>query len=387
MKPKVLIFLALAVALCSGCVGNGGAGTAHTSRMTAQAPSVFPDSTVVRMVMAHMSTEDKVGQLFVIRPEHRNLPDSLEIADPAYTASLPQPGGYCLFGRNIADPVQLRALNTALARQKYSPLLCVDEEGGRVARLANNPAFGLPRFHDMGIEAHKGGVEAVSAAAATIGSYLADYGFAVDFAPVADVNTNPLNPIIGTRAFGDDPHQASEMVLAYLQGLQQSGIAGCLKHFPGHGDTKTDTHVGYAESLKTWEEMMDCEMVTFKSGIASGVPMIMVAHIAVPQIDPQKLPSTLSYTVVTDKLRNELGYDGIIITDALEMEAVKEKYGSGQASLMAFEAGVDILLMPGDFLQAYNAVLEAVQSQKITPERLDSSVYRILLLKRSLGLI
>lgn len=374
----------MAVAICSGCVGNGGASV---SRMAESATSAFPDSTLVRMLMAHMSTEDKVGQLFVIRPEGRNLPDSLEIKDPAYTASLPQPGGYCLFGRNIADPVQLRALNTVLARQKYSPLLCVDEEGGRVARLANNPAFGLPRFHDMGIEARDGGAEAVSAASATIGSYLADYGFAVDFAPVADVNTNPLNPIIGTRAFGDDPHQASEMMLAYLHGLQQSGIAGCIKHFPGHGDTKTDTHVGYAESLKTWEEMVDCEMVSFKAGIAAGVPMIMVAHIAVPQLDPQRLPSTLSYTVVTEKLRNELGYDGIIITDALEMEAVKEKYGSSQASLMAFEAGIDIILMPDDFMQAYNAVLEAVHSQKITPERLDSSVYRILLLKRSLGLI
>ena len=217
----------------------------------------------------------------------------------------------------------------------------------------------------------------------SIGRYLALYGIDIDFAPVADVNTNPQNPVIGDRAFSEDPSDAAGKVVKYLQGLSDAGIYGCIKHFPGHGDTQTDSHFGYAQSLKTWEELLSCEMIPFKAGIEAGTPLVMTAHIAVPSVTGSAIPSTLSPLMLTEKLRGELGYDGIIITDALRMGAISKEYSASEAAALAFIAGADILLLPENPLEAFKGVMAAIEDGRITEERLDASVRRILELKIS----
>ena len=171
------------------------------------------------------------------------------------------------------------------------------------------------------------------------------------------------------------------MVNAFINGLHDNGIGGCTKHFPGHGDTSTDTHTGYAKTEKTLEEIRNCELIPFKYSIDNDVDMIMVAHISTPNITGNDEPASLSYDMITKLLREELGYDGVVITDALEMKAVSKVYSSGEASVKAFEAGADILLMPVNYKEAFDAVYEAVTSGEISEERLDESVKRILKLK------
>ena len=216
----------------------------------------------------------------------------------------------------------------------------------------------------------------------TIGTYLKHYGFDIDFAPVADVNTNPENIIIGQRAFSDKPEVAAGMVTNYLQGLKDAGITGCIKHFPGHGDTKADTHFGYASTQKTWAEMMDCEMVTFKAGIKWGCQLIMTAHIGAPKVTGSDIPSTLSSVVLQDKLRGELGYQNIIITDGMEMGAITKQFSSAEAAVRSIEAGVDIVLGPKNLVEAFDAVIDAVNKGSISEERINQSVRRILKLKQ-----
>jgi len=269
---------------------------------------------------------------------------------------------------------QLKAL-------KGHPLICIDEEGGRVARIANNPNFAVKKYESMGAIGATGDPRNAYECANTIGTYLQRYGFDVDFAPVADVNTNPENIIIGPRAFSDDPAVAAPMVTNYLQGLKDAGITGCIKHFPGHGDTKADTHFGYAQSLKTWEQMSACEMITFRAGIQWGCQLIMTAHIAAPNVTGTEVPSTMSSIILQDKLRGELGYQNIIVTDAMDMGAITQQYNNAEAAVGSILAGVDVVLDPKDFVEAFNAVIAAVENGTITEERINQSVRRILRLK------
>ncbi|MBQ0088910.1 MAG: glycoside hydrolase, partial [Prevotellaceae bacterium] len=183
------------------------------------------------------------------------------------------------------------------------------------------------------------------------------------------------------------PDIAAKMVVSYLRGLWNSGITGCIKHFPGHGDTKNDTHTGYAASNKTWAEMLDCEMITFKAGIAAGTEMIMTAHIAAPAVTGSDIPSTMSSVILQDKLRGELGYKGIIVTDALEMGAITQKYTPAEAAIETIKAGVDIVLLPMDYKQVVDGIIEAVEKGEISEKRIDESVRRILLLKLKKGLL
>ncbi len=321
----------------------------------------------VDSTMAAMTTREKVWQLFTVGTH--------ELQDSLYPV-----GGVILFAYDIKDSAQLVNLTDSLHALPGSPLISIDEEGGRVARIGRNKAFNVPKIPPM---SQARGPEDAYAYGNGIGRYLSLYGIDIDFAPVADVNTNPLNPVIGDRAFSDDPSDAAEKVVQYLQGLSDAGIYGCIKHFPGHGDTQTDSHFGYAQSLKTWEELLSCEMIPFKAGIEAGTPLVMTAHIAVPSVTGSEVPSTLSPLMLTEKLRGELGYNGIIITDALRMGAIAKEYPSGEAAALAFIAGADILLLPENPLEAFNGVMAAVEDGRITEERLDASVRRILEIKLS----
>ena len=348
----------------------------------------------IERIIGEMTLQEKVCQMFFLRPESLVSPDdpkSLEVTQLSddmvdFFREYPA-GGFCLYAKNIISPEQISEFTSALHKLSPRPLLCIDEEGGRVARLANNDAFGLEKFESMTALAADGDEKKVYNASHYIGSYVSRYGFDIDFAPVADVNTNPENIVIGPRAFSDNPQTAARMVVSYLNGLWDSGITGCIKHFPGHGDTKNDTHTGYAASLKTWDEMAGCEMIPFKAGIAAGTEMIMTAHIAAPNVTGSDIPSTMSSVILQDKLRGELNYKGIIVTDAMEMGAIIQKYTSAEAAVETVKAGADIVLLPMDYIQAVNGVISAVRNGVLDEKKIDESVYRILQLKQKRGLL
>ncbi|MCR5288862.1 MAG: beta-N-acetylhexosaminidase [Treponema sp.] len=331
-----------------------------------------------QQILSHMTTEEKIAQLFIITPEQVAPGTTTKVTSKFIKALANYPvGGIILFARHIKNPAQLRTFTSSLQQASTIPLsIAVDEEGGRVARLARSKEFYLPQFKNMGTVGQTGSAENARCAGQIIGSYLAAFGFTIDFAPVADVNTNPENIVIGTRAFGSDPRLVAEMDKAFLSGLHSTGVKGCLKHFPGHGDTRNDTHAEYVAVTKSWEELKACELIPFVQNfdIADSV---MVAHVTCTAID-DTYPASLSKKLITEKLRGELGYTGIIVSDALNMGAIEKNYGSAEAAVLAFEAGNDILLMPQEFTKAFDGVCAAVQSGRISMERLDQSVFRIL---------
>ena len=341
--------------------------------------------------LRQMTLREKVGQMIFVRPEdldttiHWNTFDDLmplelqEVNDCMKGVNEKYPvGGIILYAWNIKDETQLLRFISQIRSLKGSPLLCIDEEGGRVARIANNANFNVKKYESMSAIGITGDPANAYECGNTIGTYLKKYGFDIDFAPVADVNTNPENIVIGARAFSDNPEVVAPMVTNYLQGLKDAGITGCIKHFPGHGDTKADTHYGYAQTLKTWDEMMNCEMITFKAGINWGCQFIMTAHIGTPNVTGSDIPATMSSVILQDKLRGELDYQNIIITDAMEMGAITQQYTSAEAAVGSILAGVDIVLGPKDFVDAYDAVVKAVEDRIITEERINQSVRRIL---------
>lgn len=360
-----------------------------------------PPPRVVPLVHAHpdtllsqMSLREKVGQLFVIRPDQlmtsitetsvhdtkgkgaTALTDDMRAVLAQYPA-----GGFAIFAKNIASPQQLITFHTELRSAcRIVPLIAVDEEGGRVARVANAKGFFVPNVGSMESIGRTGDPENARKAASDIGNYLAEYGFTMDFAPDADINTNPDNRVIGDRAFGSDPQLVSEMVSAYLDGLHEHRILAVLKHFPGHGDTSEDTHSGYVAVHKTWDELLQTELVPFVDHFDKA-DAVMVAHITLDNVTDDGLPATLSHELVTGKLRGELGYDGLVITDALAMGAIESRYSSAEAAVMAFDAGCDVLLMPQNYTEAFDGILTAVEDGRISEERLNESVMRILRVK------
>ena len=366
---------------------------------------VVPTDDDVEAQLQKMTLREKVGQLFYVRPEcldttiHFNLPSGIdasaddikEIKLQAVNATMlgvneKYPvGGIILYAHNIDNETQLATFIAQIRALKGSPLLCIDDQGGRVARIGNNTNFKVEKFESMGAIGATGDPQKAYYCGNTIGTYLNRYGFDIDFAPVADVNTNPENIVIGARAFSDNPEVAAPMVVSYLQGLKDAGVTGCIKHFPGHGDTKADTHYGYAQSLKTWEQMRDCEMVTFKAGIQWGTQLIMTAHIAVPNVTGSDIPATMSSVILQDKLRGELGYQDIIITDAMEMGAITKQYTNAEAAVGTLQAGADIVLGPQNFVEAFDAVVKAVENGVLTEQRINESVRRVLKLKKQKG--
>ena len=368
-------------------------GLTITSCSNNDTPSSPTDE--VEAQLAKMTLREKVGQMFFVRMEtldttihwnaYSDLQDNpiLEVNKTMRDVNANYPiGGLILYAWNIDDEAQLAKLIPQIRALNGNPLLCIDEEGGRVSRLANNPNFNVKKYESMAAIGATGDPNNAYECGNTIGTYLKYYGFDIDFAPVADVNTNPDNIIIGPRAFSDDPQVAAPMVTNYLQGLKDAGIIGCIKHFPGHGDTKTDTHFGYASTQKTWEEMMDCEMVTFKAGIKWGCQLIMTAHIGAPNVTGSDIPSTMSSVILQDKLRGELGYQNIIITDGMEMGAITQQYSSAEAAVKSIQAGVDIVLGPKNLVEAFDAVIDAVNKGTISEERINQSVRRILKIRQ-----
>lgn len=383
LRVSKITIAAASIALLAACGDDSSSGPA---------PSTSSETSTLDI--SKMSIREKVGQMFFVRPEaldtsihwneYAELPDyKLQHVNKTILAvNKDYPvGGMILYAHNIVDEAQLGEFIAEIRTLNGSPLLAIDEEGGRIARIANNVNFDVPKYESMAAIAESGDPSEAYKAAFTIGSYVKEYGFDIDYAPVADVNTNPENIVIGPRAFSDDPETAAEFVVSYLNGLDSAGVIGTLKHFPGHGDVKTDTHSGYAETNKTWEEMLECEMIPFKAGIEAGAQMIMTAHIATPKVTGDDLPATLSSVILQDKLRGELGFKGIIVTDAMDMGAITTQFGNAEAAIKSIQAGVDVVLCSKDFTQVFDAVVNAVEKGDIKESRINESVKRILELK------
>ncbi len=331
--------------------------------------------------IAEMSLENKVAGLFMITPESLTGVDTVIQAGDTTKQKLSEypVGGLIYFSKNIKSADQLKEmLDTTRNTMIYPVFLAVDEEGGSVSRVAG--AGLAENVGDMSEIGSTCDPEKAKEVGTTIGTYLSQSGFNVDFAPVADV-ISAENSVIGNRSFGSDPNVVGTMVAAEVQGLQESGVSACLKHFPGIGDTTTDTHDEKTVSEKTLEDMQQTDLPAFQAGIDAGADFVMVSHMSLPNVVGDDTPCSLSGTVINDLLRNQLGYDGIVITDALDMSAITDSYSSAEAAVKAIEAGADMLLMPENFEEAYQGVLEAVQNGTISEERINESLKRIYRVK------
>lgn len=339
-----------------------------------------------------MTLEEKVAQLFIIPPESLTGDGSCATsAGEEFREAFRQTpvGGFLYLGPNLISPEQTGTMLENVRAFSYERVhlpafLCVDEEGGTVARIANSGSFGVRKFEDMGEIGKRGNREEAFEAGSVIGKYLADLGFNVDFAPVADVLTNAENRVVGKRSFGSDPETVTFMAGAVAEGLASRNILSTYKHFPGHGNTEEDTHQGYAGTDRTMEELDQCELVPFRDGIRRGVPFIMVGHISLPNVTGDDTPASLSPAIVRGLLREKMGYEGIVITDALNMGAIARQYSSEEAAVKALDAGVDMLLAPEDFKAAYQGVLAAVRDGTLSEERIDESLSRVLKAKITL---
>ncbi len=338
---------------------------------------------LVENSIADMPLEDKIAGLFIVTPEAiTGVTTATQAGDGTQEALNKYPvGGLIYFGQNILDEEQIKdMLSKTKSMSNYRIFLAVDEEGGSVSRVANS-SVEVTKVDSMAAIGEGGDPAKAQEGGATIGAYLSNLGFNLDFAPVADVVPEGGSSVLDDRSFGSDPVAAGEMVSNFVTGLEGTGVSSCLKHFPGLGEATEDTHETRAEITKTLDEMRASDFVPFQAGIEAGADFVMVSHVVVPEVDTNGLPSSLSEKVITDILRNELGFEGVIITDALNMKAITDYYPTEEAAVMAIEAGADMLLMPDDYNKAYEALLAAVQDGTISEERINDSLRRIYRVK------
>ena len=335
-------------------------------------------------LLEEMTIDEKIGQLFILAVRNSYNGSRMLHADEFMADIIDKykPGGIILFAVNFANPVQTRDLIRGTQLMSNIPLfIAVDEEGGKVARLGNTGRMSVTLLPPAALIGKTGNTEFAGKAAGVIATELKALGFNMNMAPVADVNTNPHNSVIGNRTYSSDPVEAGKMVAAVTETFQFENIVAVLKHYPGHGDTSEDTHMGDVVLKHTKERLDSVEFIPFKMGIEAGVDAIMTAHIKVPFVTGTDLPATMSSVLLKDILRKELGFNGIIITDAMDMGAVKKYWTADTAAVNALTAGVDIILMPSDISLAISGIKEALNNGTLTIKRLNESVRRILKVK------
>ena len=385
MKKSAIALLLLAALLLTACSAPPEAipapetGTpAPTVELTPE-PTPEPTPSRAREILAGMTLTEKLCQLMIVRPEALAGVSPVTSAGEEMLAGLEAypVGGIIYSLNNLVSREQTTAMiDGAQAASKIPLFISADEEGGSVGRLM----YKLGTTWVDAMYSYKDeGPETAYNNAYTIGSDMAALRFNTDFAPVADVWTNPANTVIGDRAYSDDFDEAAKLVPAAVEGFRDAGVICCVKHFPGHGDTSTDTHTGAAVVDKGLAELMAGELKPFIAGMEAGADMVMVGHITLSAIDPEH-PASLSEAVVSGILRDTLGWDGVVITDGLEMGALIQ-YDMGERCLLALEAGVDILLGVDDIPGTLKALTEAVELGWLSEERIDESVLRVLTLK------
>ncbi|MFJ6670189.1 glycoside hydrolase family 3 protein [Actinosynnema sp. NPDC091369] len=380
----------VAVAVAAASAVTVPAAPAHASPDQAQH---------VTALVRGMSLEQKVGQLFVTYL-HGQAPDEAHpgnlrdfgVATPAEVVAKFQPGGVVYFNNssydNIDTPRQIATLSNGLQRASRVPLaIATDQEMGIVTRIGA-PATQFPG--NMALGAGRSAENAELAARITA-TELRAMGITQNFAPDADVNSNPANPVIGVRSYSSDPALAAELTAAQVRGYQgrflaKHTVSATAKHFPGHGDTDTDSHSTLPTVDRTEAEWAQVDAPPFRAAIAAGIDSIMTAHIQMPKIDPSGEPATLSKPAI-DLLRKNLGYDGVVITDSLAMAGVRQLHSDAEIPVLALKAGVDQLLMPVNLELAVSSVLAAVRSGELSEQRIDRSVLRILRMKFLRGML
>ncbi|MGW5636737.1 glycoside hydrolase family 3 protein [Streptomyces sp. NPDC003832] len=377
------------------------AATAGVAATLALSGTAHAHDKKLRSLISRMTLEEKVGQLFVMRvyghsattPDQADIDANLKEIGVRTAAELIdryRVGGiiYFAWAHNTRDPHQIADLSNGIQKASLGlprglpVLISTDQEHGIVARVGK-PATLFPGAMAIGAGGSRTDARTLGRIA---GRELRALGIRQDYAPVADVNVNPANPVIGVRSFGADPAAVSRLVAAEVAGFQGSSVAATAKHFPGHGDTAVDSHYGFPVITHTRAQWDELDAPPFRAAIEAGIDSIMTAHLMVPALDDSGDPATLSRPILTGILREELGYDGVVVTDSLGMEGVRTKYGDDRVPVLALKAGVDQLLNPPNLDVAWNAVLTAVRDGELTEERLDESLLRVLRLKAKLGL-
>lgn len=356
------------------------ADSQETTEVTEEEKPSLVDET-----LAGMTLHEKVCQMMFVTPEELTGEDGVTVAGDATRQALENypVGGIVYFAKNLESQDQVKEMIDN--SQKYSSIglfVATDEEGGVVNRLMDT--VGTTYIGSMYYYKDDGD-ETAYENAYTIANDMSALGFNLDFAPVADVWSNPDNTVIGERAYSDDYAQAAELVGNAVKGFNDGGVMCTLKHFPGHGDTAEDSHYSSAYVHRTKEEIMADEMQPFRSGIEAGAEFVMVGHLIVPDID--EVPAILSYKIATGILRDELKFEGVAITDSFEMESIADNYSVDDAVVMSVKAGMDMILQPKDMVSAVNSIEQAVADGELSEDRIDESVRRILTLKESRGLL
>lgn len=353
-------------------------------------PTPTPTEEELRAVRAteilnNMTLHEKLCQLFLVHPQALTGTSPVLSVDGAMDQALTNwpVAGFLLDKSNMSDLQQLADLTAGLQSMSEIPLiLTCDEEGGRVNRLMSTVGT---TWVDAMLDYKDDGYDTAFQNALTIATDLSSCGFNLDLAPVADVWSNPDNTVIGDRAYSDNFEQAAELVSAAVAGFHEGGVACTLKHFPGHGDTSSDSHYGSVYIYKTLDELRENELLPFQAGIDAGTDAVMIGHLIISDISSE--PALFSYEIVTELLRQEMGFDGVVITDGLQMQAMTDHYSSAEIAVKAVQAGVDILLCPADLEEAVTALENAVSAGTITEARINESVQRILELKLEQGML
>ena len=355
---------------------------------TASAAGVVPDRYRAKQILSSMTLEAKVGQLFIVDLERLARQKNILELTPEIKQTLEryQVSGIILFAQNLKNKRQIIRLIKDIKSSETIPMfVCIDEEGGRVSRLEHTDLLKLEKLPSAEEIGKKNDSNYAYNVGETIAEQLKEFGFNVDFAPVVDINTNPENTVIGARSFGNTPEIVSKMGVEIIKGLQDNNIMSCAKHFPGHGDTSTDTHSALAYIEHDLQRLKNEEFIPFQAAIDNGVMSLMLAHIVAPKVTGDKLPATMSKTFV-NILKKDMNFDGLIITDALMMKAISDNYKSADVCIKAIEAGVDILLMPDVIEEGINAVIEKAKNDKAFLNLVNNAVNRILIVKSRLNL-
>ncbi len=330
----------------------------------------------------NMTIEEQLGQLLMVGFwGHTPSPEVLDLIQRYHI------GNILFFSRNIHDTQQVLELTHSLqaaakkAGHRYPLLIAVDQENGIVQRLGDVATI-FPGNMALGAI---GSEQVAHEVALATGRELQALGINMNLAPVVDVNNNPANPVIGVRSFGEDAQQVARLGAAMVKGYQEAGIIACLKHFPGHGDTATDSHLALPTIPYTLDRLKTLELVPFKNGIKAGCDSVMSAHIAFPALAEQMdLPATLSRTIIHGLLRQQLGFSGVIVSDCLEMQAIAATFGTARAAVMALEAGIDLVLVSHHY-ELQCASIEAIRSAyadgRLSPQAIEQAVERVLQLK------
>ena len=333
-------------------------------------------------IIMNMTLEEKVASLFIVTPEALTGYNQVLKAGNSTKEALEQysVGGIVYFSKNIQTEEQVKEmLANTIQYSKYVPFIAIDEEGGAVSRVANS-SLTTEKYENMDILGKTMTSEEAVSMGQTIGAYLSAYGFNMNFAPVADILINPNSPM-ENRIFSSDKTIVADLSSSVVKGMQEQKISACMKHFPGLGSVEEDSHNMLPSTARTLEEMRQEEFLPFIAGIEIGVDMIMVGHLSTPEITSSTVPASMSKMMITEILREELKFEGIIITDSMQMVAITKEYTSAQAAVGAIEAGADMVLMPKDFKEAYQGVLDAIAAGILTEERINESLHRIFCVK------